>query len=174
MRMITQNRPAGIDLLDFSATDVDLEDISHALGSLPRYGGHGSTFYSVAEHSIRVAMMVEPRHRLEALLHDAAEAYLGDVVAPLKALLPDYRKIEDRIQAVIQCRFSIPPRLSDQVMEADIRIRGAEIWELFRIPQEVPIPEYMKPPPPLHYNAEDAAISWYRITSMVLEQEHTR
>lgn len=86
--------------------DVCIEDIAHALAHLCRFGGHCCRFYSVAEHSLRVMRALEasesdPRLLLFALLHDASEAYLGDVVRPLKYSLPDYRSIERATEAVI-------------------------------------------------------------------------
>jgi uncharacterized protein len=72
--------------LDPRPTDVAAEDIAHALSLVCRYGGHCRSHYSVAQHSVLVAELC-PTHRLQALLHDAAEAYLGDQVEPLKRLL---------------------------------------------------------------------------------------
>lgn len=86
-------------------TEVDVNDVGHALSNICRYAGHCRKFYSVAEHSVMVsriiaAMWPEDREAVRAgLLHDATEAYVTDLPTPLKVLLPDYIKIEDDVAA---------------------------------------------------------------------------
>jgi 5'-deoxynucleotidase YfbR-like HD superfamily hydrolase len=93
--------------------DVHIEDIAHCLSHICRFGGHIPRFYSVAEHSLQcyyqAAIERQPCHvRLATLLHDAAEAYIGDVVKPLKVLLdPIYGPIEAANEAAIATRFGI-------------------------------------------------------------------
>lgn len=103
--------------------DIDVRDIAHALAMICRYGGHTNRFYSVAEHCVLMSEAVAPEHALWALLHDATEAYVGDMVRPLKQHMPDYCAAEDRLMAVIADRFgldgSVPP---DEVKDADNRI----------------------------------------------------
>lgn len=105
--------------LDPRPDEIHIEDIAHALSMLCRFGGHCSTFYSVAEHSVRVArqFMVRTRFRddgtgpgtpdgcLAALLHDASEAYIIDVPRPLKPYLGDYKVHEAQLQQAIFKRF---------------------------------------------------------------------
>ena len=67
--------------------DIDIEDIAHGLAYTCRFNGQSTAFYSVAQHSLMVADLVADELKLEALMHDAAEAYLGDVVKPLKEAL---------------------------------------------------------------------------------------
>lgn len=93
------------DILDPEGSDFSLQDIAHGLGRVCRFAGHTNRFYSVAEHCVHVARLVPVEHGRAALLHDASEAFIGDVTRPLKALLPDYRAIEQRIEDAIARRF---------------------------------------------------------------------
>lgn len=99
--------------------DVRSLDIAHALSRIDRFGGHTSRRYSVAEHSVLVSKLVQPEHRLAALLHDAAEAYVGDMVAPLKAMLPEFSVIERRIHQVICERFGVSAEIPEEVHHAN-------------------------------------------------------
>ena len=99
---------------------IFLDDIAHALANLCRFGGHTKTFYSVAQHSILVSELVSPKHALAGLLHDAAEAYLGDVIRPLKRQLGPYREIEARWEFAIALRFHVPRLMPRAVKVADI------------------------------------------------------
>src|SRR5438128_12538670 len=69
--------------LDPRLDDICIEDIAHALSMLCRYGGQCQEFYSVAEHSVLMSYAVNPQHALWALLHDATESYMGDLIRPL-------------------------------------------------------------------------------------------
>lgn len=104
---------------------VDILDIAHALSLICRYGGHARRFYSVAEHSVLLSYAVPSEHALWALMHDAAEAYVGDMVRPLKHQMPAYRAVEDRVLAAIAVRFDLPHReglIPAVVKDADNRI----------------------------------------------------
>jgi hypothetical protein len=93
------------DLLDPEGSALSLYDIAHGLGRVCRFAGQSNRFYSVAEHCVHVARLVPVELGRAALLHDGAEAIIGDVTRPLKALLPEYRDIETRIENNIATRF---------------------------------------------------------------------
>ena len=86
---------------------VAIEDIAHGLAYQCRFNGQTCEFYSVAQHSLVVASLVPPHMQLAALLHDAAEAYLGDMVKPLKVLLPEFAQIEDKVSLIIATTFGV-------------------------------------------------------------------
>lgn len=86
---------------------VAIEDIAHGLAYQCRFNGQTREFYSVAQHSLIVSALVPTDLRMAALLHDAAEAYLGDMVKPLKVLLPAFAAIEDAVTAIIAATFAV-------------------------------------------------------------------
>lgn len=108
-----------IDFIAVDANVYDIEDIAHALANLGRFTGHTRTFYSVAQHSVLASLIVPAEDALAALLHDAPEAYLGDVAKPLKELLPDYRAIEERLERSLFAQFGVPYPLPASVKRAD-------------------------------------------------------
>lgn len=114
------------DLLNPTAYDYPIEVIANALSNLCRYTGHVARFYSVAEHSVLVSHTVPEKYALEGLLHDASEAFVGDVSSPLKKLLPEYQAIEDRIQEAIAAHFALQYPFPHEVHEADKRLYWAE------------------------------------------------
>jgi len=121
-RMLSGRR---LDLLDPSPLDIEIEDIAHGLARVARWNGQtiGEHGFSVAQHSIVVEEIaahirpgLEPRWRLAALLHDAAEYVIGDMISPFKAALGvDYRAFEERLEAAIHVRFGLPARSPVQV-----------------------------------------------------------
>lgn len=109
-----------IDLHQFAEDDVSIEDIAWSLSLLCRWGGHIPVHYSVARHSINCARLCDtPKFSLLCLLHDAHEAYLGDIVRPVAQLLGETKinKIKKRIQRVILAKFGV----SDKGMESFIK-----------------------------------------------------
>lgn len=105
---------------------ITIGDIAHALSNICRFTGHVHRFYSVAEHSVLASYLVPPEDAFAALMHDAAEAVLGDVSKPLKSLLPDYRRIEDRVERAIFAKFGLPTELPASVKIADRQMLGIE------------------------------------------------
>lgn len=101
-------------------SDLCIFDIAHALARLCRFNGHiTAEHYSVAEHCVLVSHLIEtPEYQLAGLLHDAAEAYIGDIPSPLKAELPLVKEWEDRILGAVDARFGVDTR-HHVVEEAD-------------------------------------------------------
>jgi uncharacterized protein len=92
-------------LLDVDPAAILIQDIAHALSILCRFNAQCLRPYSVAEHSVHVSYEIAPHLALVGLMHDAAEAYLGDMPGPLKACLPHYHSIEGRLIAAIGGKF---------------------------------------------------------------------
>ncbi|ADG67964.1 hypothetical protein Plim_2137 [Planctopirus limnophila DSM 3776] len=126
-----------VDLLDPQPHQIHIDDIAHALSVVNRFNGHTRRAYSVAEHSIFVCNQLPRELQLAGLLHDAAEAYLGDVTRPLKALIADiYKPIENRFNEVIGQKFSVDPKHFDHplVHAADLLALASERHQLMRTP----------------------------------------
>ena len=121
-RMLSGRR---LDLLDPSPLDIEIEDIAHGLARVARWNGQtiGEHAFSVAQHSVVVEEIVAhvqpdiaPRWRLAALLHDASEYVIGDMISPFKtALGVDYRDFEERLEAAIHVRFGLPARMPAEI-----------------------------------------------------------
>ena len=124
-RMLSGRR---LDLLDPSPLDIEVADIAHGLARVARWNGqtHGTHIFSVAQHTLLVeAVMreqtprVDHRLRLAALLHDAPEYVIGDMISPFKAVIGGaYKVVEHRLLAAIHIRFGLPPTLADEITKA--------------------------------------------------------
>lgn len=104
--------------LDLENSQIDIDDIATALSFIPRWLGHTNKFYSVAQHCCWCADHTEG-NRLEALMHDATEAYLSDLPSPLKALLPDYQNMEKNVSIVLAIKFGFDYPYSIETHEVD-------------------------------------------------------
>ena len=134
-RMLSGRR---LDLLDPSPLDIEIEDIAHGLSRVARWNGQtsGAWPFSVAQHSLLVLAIydhlqprAEQRWRLAALLHDAAEYVVGDLISPFKAAVgTDYKALEQRLDSAIRLRFGIPALLPDNVTLAIKRADRASAY----------------------------------------------
>ncbi|WP_420101908.1 YfbR-like 5'-deoxynucleotidase [Bosea sp. (in: a-proteobacteria)] len=129
-RMLSGRR---LDLLDPSPLDIEIEDIAHGLARVARWNGqtHGAHSFSVAQHSLLVEAIASHLHpdwsdgwRLMALLHDAPEYVIGDMISPFKLVMGDaYKDVENRLLGAIHLRFGLPPQtpapLKKKTKEAD-------------------------------------------------------
>ncbi|MEM6758909.1 MAG: HD family hydrolase [Pseudomonadota bacterium] len=121
-RMLSGRR---LDLLDPTPMDIEIEDIAHGLAFVARWNGQtrGDYAYSVAEHSLlvetlfgRIAPKAPAKWRLAALLHDAPEYVIGDMISPVKAAVgPGYGALDERLEAAVHIRFGLPAKVSAQV-----------------------------------------------------------
>lgn len=124
-----------VPLINPRPDHIKVQDIAHSLAHICRWGGHGRAFYSVAEHSYHMWTLARfPNSRYThqwALLHDAAEAYLGDVVTPLKNLLGQYHSLERNFMTCISDRFDLPLPIPASIWELDQSVMAAEYADLF-------------------------------------------
>ena len=119
-----------VSLLNPSPSQIVIGDIAHGLAHQCRFNGHTNKFYSVAQHSVLVASILPRELRLAGLLHDASEAYLGDVVQPLKDLLPEYQSIEANFCEVLGARFGVHLQHNDDIRHADLVVLATERRDL--------------------------------------------
>ena len=134
-RMLSGRR---LDLLDPSPLDVEIEDIAHGLAFVARWNGQtrGEHPYSVAEHSLlveelygRMARDAPPHWRLAALLHDAPEYVIGDLISPVKAAVgPGYAALDARLAAAVHLRFGLPAELPAAVKAEIKRADRVSAW----------------------------------------------
>jgi len=99
--------------------DFDIKDIAHHLANICRFGGAVKKFYPVAAHCVHVSFLVPPQFAFEGLMHDAPEAYLGDVIRPLKYQMPQYLHIEAQVWSILARQFGLQFQISPEVKLAD-------------------------------------------------------
>ncbi len=117
--------------------DICIQDIAHALSQQCRFAGHTKAFYSVAQHCVEVSLLAElwgcsPRMIVQALLHDASEAYISDVSTPLKqsTSFAAYREAEAVLQGCIYSRFGVPTKDHSLVRKADAVLLSTEARDM--------------------------------------------
>jgi 5'-deoxynucleotidase YfbR-like HD superfamily hydrolase len=130
-RMLSGRR---LDLLDPSPLDIEVEDIAHGLARVARWNGqtHGAHIFSVAQHTLLVEAVlrqqtprVDHRVRLAAMLHDAPEYVIGDMISPFKAVIGgSYKVVEKRLLSAIHIRFGLPAVLSAEIEQ---QIKAADM-----------------------------------------------
>jgi len=165
---------------DLYEPDVDLidpRDISHSLSNLCRFNGHTRDFYSVAQHCCIVADLVPEEDKLAALLHDSTEAFVGDMVRPLKEWMHAFQDVEHWIWECICTRFNLDLTLPASVHHADLVALATErrdlmpsdptTWDcLFGIE---PAPERIRPCSPT-----EARLTYHQRLMDQLAIEHRR
>ena len=134
-RMLSGRR---LDLLHPSPLDIEIEDIAHGIARVARWNGQttGDHPFSVAEHSLLVELILRrlkpragPAERLAALLHDAPEYVIGDMISPFKAAIGlDYKDFEHRLLAAVHIRFGLPPDMSPALEKLIKRADRLSAW----------------------------------------------
>jgi hypothetical protein len=122
--------------LDPRLEDICIEDIAHSLANTCRYNGHSRVFYSVAEHSVRMAFAMLPGCPKWRLLHDAAEAYTSDVPRPVKPMLKEFKNIENSILKVVAEKFNLGNCDYDAIHHADAVLLSTEKRDVLNSPVE--------------------------------------
>lgn len=107
-------------------SNVEIDDIAHALSHVCRFAGHVSEFHSVAQHCVNVSLIVHPLHAYDALMHDTAEAFTNDIPTPLKFAIPEFKNLETKIETAMSERFEFTYPLHDAVKTADLQMLKLE------------------------------------------------
>jgi 5'-deoxynucleotidase YfbR-like HD superfamily hydrolase len=161
------------------AADIRMDEISHSLSLINRYNGHTIHPYSVAQHTLNVVTAMEASTEIlrlssrdragalfAAILHDAAEAYIGDITRPIKQTAPGYKEAELKFEALIFKRYGLPTEYLDHVWEFDDSITANEMRYLF---PELPAGSNTFKPLVLKKTEEDqffAEKGWWRVREM--------
>ena len=165
------------DLYEPDADVIDPRDISHSLAHLCRFNGHTREFYSVAQHCCMVAELVPDEDKLAALLHDATEAYIGDMVRPLKQWMHAYKDVENWIWDRICTRFDLDQDLPASVRQTDLIVLATERRDLMPADPAIwgcligiePTAEIIRP-----WSATEARLTYHQRLMDQLAIEHRR
>jgi uncharacterized protein len=153
------------DLLNPKPEMILIQDIAHSLSLINRFNGASLFPYSVAQHSLYVASLLPQELKLQGLLHDAAEAYIGDMVSPLKIIMTQYKIIETRISQVVADVFGLAYPEPAEIKKADLAMLSAEREQVL-LPSYGPW--YKDFPVPAKIAIEE--MTWHQVHEMFLSQ----
>lgn len=128
-----------INVFDPTPEMIDIRDIATGLAYECRWGNQIGCHFSVAQHSVLMAWVAPSRLKFQALMHDASEAYTGDMAKPIKARLPDFKKMEDNLMQIIADKYGFQWPISPTVKGADVQFLREE-WDQFMIGKPSGIP----------------------------------
>ncbi|WP_347929470.1 phosphohydrolase [Pseudomonas helvetica] len=177
MTQILTHTGKRFDVADPCPDLIDPRDIAHSLAHLCRFNGHTREFYSVAQHSCIVADLVPDEHKLAALLHDATEAYVGDMVRPIKESMPAFQAVESWVWESICDRFLLDLDLPASVCNADLIALATERRDLMPTDSAIwecligidPMAETIRP-----WSATEARLTYHQRLMDQLAIEHRR
>lgn len=153
-----------LDFIDIDNSVVTLDDIARGLSRVQRFAGQAQVkgSYTVAEHSLNVANVCPAHYCNEALFHDAAEAFMGDMPSPLKAVLPDYKTVEERVTKFIFKRLGLIYPIPSIIKTMDLRVlayeaahimpRGLKHWTILQGVEPVEVPLRFREPAEAYYH----------------------
>lgn len=118
------------DFVDMEQSDYTVEDIAHNLSRVCRFTGAVKSHYSVAQHAVLVSHCVPEEHALAALMHDSSEAFMSDINSPLKALIPQYKAIEKKVEKFMFGQMGLKFPMDASIKVADISVFTAENYYL--------------------------------------------
>ena len=124
-----------VNVFEPTADMFVIEDISHALSRQCRFAGHLEHHYSVAQHSIMCSYLVPQEYALQALMHDASEAYLVDIPSPIKRHLSNYKEIEDKVMKCIADKFGFNFPFDEPIKKADVEMLEFE-WSYLMLKEK--------------------------------------
>lgn len=133
---VTTYSGAKFFLADCNVEDIPMFDIAHALSMNCRFNGHLKRFYSVAEHSVNVALLVGGEHALTALLHDVSEAFLPDMPRPFKRYVTGFEKFETRVYSAFAELYNLKDPMPEDVLYIDRNIVRTEAEVLYPSPPD--------------------------------------
>lgn len=134
--------------LNMEPSSLSIQDIAHSLSNLCRFTGHSRHFYSVAQHCVLASEWCPPADAKWCLLHDAAEAYIGDVAKPVKQCLPLLKAAETRILRLLAAKFCLPWPMPQSVHDVDSRMLATERRDVFLVSHTQVLPQERREPFP--------------------------